>query len=174
MKTIKIFSLMLALLTVAITVSFGEMSISAAEAPNKSAVHSTAFKKADDGKVGDKLNVRFIASVDGTDHTSVGFKVTAPKHGKSWDNETSVVYSKITASAETGVTSEYTADSGFLYALTIKGVPTVGTVVFNVTPYSTKGGQTDKGDTYIITYTNGVLSSIKKDTTVILPPDVVS
>ena len=169
MKATKIIALLLALLTVTVTVSLSIMSVSATEASHK----STAFKKVDDGKVADKLNVRFIASVDGTDYTSVGFKVTALGHNKSWENETSVVYSKIIASAETGVTSEYTADSGFLYALTIKGVPTVGTVVFNVTTYSTKGDKTDKGDSYIITYTNGALASIRKDTTVPLPPDVL-
>lgn len=79
------------------------------------------------------------------------------------------------------MTSEYTADelrTKYLYALTIKGVPTEGEVTLYVTPYSEKTDEDgnvlrEDGETYIVTYVDGELVRMEKDATVILPPDVV-
>ena len=79
------------------------------------------------------------------------------------------------------MTSEYTADelsTKYLYALTIKGVPTEGEVTLYVTPYSEKTDEdgnviSKDGETYIVTYIDGELIRMEKNATVVLPPDLV-
>ncbi|MEE1115706.1 MAG: lysine--tRNA ligase [Clostridia bacterium] len=65
---------------------------------------------------------------------------------------------KLIGNTDTGVV-EYTKenlDGEYIYALTIKGVPTTGTVTFNVTTYGIVDGVEIVGETYVVTYTDGV------------------
>ena len=66
--------------------------------------------------------------------------------------------SKLIGNTDTGV-AEYTEenlDGQYIYALTIRGVPTEGTVTFNVTTYGIVDGVEIVGETYVVTYTDGV------------------
>ena len=105
------------------------------------------------------LSVRFVGTVKDLNYSEVGFKITAMDGAKSWTKSTNIVYSKLIGNTDTGIV-EYTKKnlSGeYIYALTIKGVPTdEGTVTFNVKTYGIVDGVKVEGKTYAVTYTNGV------------------
>ena len=121
------------------------------------------------------FSVRFVGTVKDLNYSEIGFKITAMDGAKSWTKGTNVVYSKLIGSTDTGVV-EYTSENlngQYIYALTIQGVPTEGTVTFNVTTYGIVDGVELEGEKYILTYTDGVFAQIEKDSTVVLPPDAV-
>ena len=133
------------------------------------------FEGVQEGTVGDVFSVRFVGTVKDLNYSEIGFKITAMDGAKSWTKGTNVVYSKLIGNTDTGV-AEYTEenlDGQYIYALTIQGVPTEGTVTFNVTTYGIVDGVELEGEKYIVTYTDGVFAQIEKDSTVVLPPDAV-
>ena len=133
------------------------------------------FEGVQEGKVDDVFSVRFVGTVKDLNYSEIGFKITAMDGAKSWTKSTNTVYSKLIGNTDTGIV-EYTSEnlSGeYIYALTIQGVPTEGTVTFNVTTYGIVDGVELEGEKYIVTYTDGVFAQIEKDSTVVLPPDAV-
>ena len=122
------------------------------------------FEGCQDATVDGKLNVRFVGTINTTDYSGIGFDIEAAAYSKAWNIDTTIVYAKIVGSIDTGVTEEYTAESfgaQYIYAATICGIPTTGTVEFTVTTYGTLlDGTKVTGDTYTVTYTDGVFVSI--------------
>ena len=104
------------------------------------------------GANGNVANIRFIALGTDMDVENVGFKVTADVEGKSWDRNTSTVYTELWGKNAAGVdgavakASDYGAD--FIYGLAIKGIPTDTDITFTVTPYATKNGEIVEGATF--------------------------
>ena len=116
------------------------------------------FEGVQEGTVGDVFSVRFVGTVKELNYSEIGFKITAMDGAKSWTKGPSTVYSKLIGNTDTGV-AEYTEenlDGQYIYALTIQGVPTEGTVTFNVTTYGIVDGVEVEGTTYAVTYTDGV------------------
>ena len=110
-----------------------------------------------EGAVDGVFSVRFVGTVDSLNYSEVGFKVTELEYDRSWTKGTNVVYSKLIGNTDTGVV-EYTEENlngQYIYALTIQGVPTEGTVTFNVTTYGIVDGVEVEGTTYAVTYTDG-------------------
>ncbi len=127
-----------------------------------SAPAAPVFEGVQEGTVGDVFSVRFVGTVASLDYSEVGFKITAMDGEKSWEQGTNVVYNKLIGSTDTGVV-EYTKESlngKYIYALTIKGVPATGTVVFKVTAYAIVDGAEITGTTYTVTYTDGAFVSM--------------
>ncbi len=115
------------------------------------------YEGVQEGTVDDVFSVRFVATVKNLNYSEVGFKITAMDGAKSWTKSTNTVYSKLIGNTDTGIV-EYTKEnlSGeYIYALTIQGVPTEGTVTFNVTTYGIVDGVEVEGTTYAVTYTDG-------------------
>ena len=104
------------------------------------------------GANGNVANIRFIALGTDMGVENVGFKVTADVEGKSWDRNTSTVYTELWGKNAAGVdgavakASDYGAD--FIYGLAIKGIPTDTDITFTVTPYATKNGEIVEGATF--------------------------
>ena len=119
------------------------------------------YEGVQEGTVDDVFSVRFVGTVDSLNYSEVGFEITATMDGakaNSWTKSTNTVYSKLIGNTDTGIV-EYTKEnlSGeYIYALTIQGVPTEGTVTFNVTTYGIVDGVEVVGETYAVTYTDGV------------------
>ena len=114
--------------------------------------------KVQDAKVGDVLSVRFVGTVKDLNYSEIGFEISAMDGEKSWRKSTNTVYSKLIGNTATGVV-EYTSENlhgQYIYALTIQGVPTKGTVTFNVTAYGIVDGVKVVGKTYAVTYTDGL------------------
>ena len=110
-----------------------------------------------EGAVDGVFSVRFVGTVDSLNYSEVGFKVTELEYDRSWTKGTNVVYSKLIGNTDTGVV-EYTEEilnGQYIYALTIQGVPTEGTVTFNVTAYGIVDGVEVTDTTYAVTYTDG-------------------
>ena len=107
------------------------------------------------GANGKVANIRFIALGTDMNVENVGFKVTANVDGKAWDKNTTTVYSELWGKDAAGVNGavakaeDYGAD--FIYGLAITGIPTDTDIVFTVTPYATKGGETVNGATFQVT-----------------------
>ncbi len=103
------------------------------------------------------LSVRFVGTVDSLNYSKVGFEITAMDEDKSWTNGTTTVYSSLIGNTDTGVKiyDETNLHGQYIYALTIKGVPTEGTVTFNVKTYGIVDGVKVVGKTYAVTYTDG-------------------
>ena len=115
------------------------------------------YEGVQEGTVDDVFSVRFVGTVDSLNYSEVGFKVTELEYDRSWTKGTNVVYSKLIGNTDTGVV-EYTEENlngQYIYALTIQGVPTEGTVTFNVTAYGIVDGVEVEGTTYAVTYTDG-------------------
>ena len=115
------------------------------------------YEGVQEGTVDDVFSVRFVGTVDSLNYSEVGFKVTELEYDRSWTKGTNVVYSKLIGNTDTGVV-EYTEENlngQYIYALTIQGVPTTGTVTFNVTTYGIVDGVEVEGTTYAVTYTDG-------------------
>ena len=115
------------------------------------------YEGVQEGTVDDVFSVRFVGTVDSLNYSEVGFKVTELEYDRSWTKGTNVVYSKLIGNTDTGVV-EYTEENlngQYIYALTIQGVPTEGTVTFNVTAYGIVDGVKVVGKTYAVTYTDG-------------------
>lgn len=124
-------------------------------------------------KYGDNvINVRFVAVLDNADlsaYNSIGFKLTAiaADGTESKVNEITgkSVYRSITASTDSSIKA-YTAEElggEYVIALSIEGVPAIGTVSFNVTAYAVANdGTTELCDfnTYNIQFTEGVCTSV--------------
>ena len=122
------------------------------------------YEGVQDGTVDGVFSVRFVATVKDINYSEVGFKITAMDGEKSWTNRTHTVYSKLIGNTDTGVV-EYTKenlDGEYIYALTIKGVPTTGTVTFNVKTYGIVDGIELEGRTYAVTYTDGEFVSVER------------
>ena len=116
------------------------------------------YEGVQEGMVDDVFSVRFVGTVKDLNYSEIGFKITAMDGAKSWTKSTNTVYSKLIGNTDTGIV-EYTKEnlSGeYIYALTIQGVPTEGTVTFNVTAYGIVDGVEVVGTTYAVTYTDGV------------------
>ncbi|MBQ1956486.1 MAG: hypothetical protein II365_01800, partial [Clostridia bacterium] len=77
---------------------------------------------------------------------------------KSWTQETTTVYSSLIGNTDTGVKiyDKTNLHGQYIYALTIKGVPTTGTVTFNVTAYGIVDGKEVTDTTFAVTYTDGL------------------
>ncbi len=111
-------------------------------------------------------NVRFIGSIESLNYAKVGFEITAQDGAYAWNKDATEVYTSLLGKTEGGELDERSSlqvrgAGTYLYALTIEGVPTDGTVTFTVKPYSQKAG-TDEvvyGTAYTITYVDGVFSS---------------
>ena len=116
------------------------------------------YEGVQEGKVDDVFSVRFVATVKNLNYSEVGFKITAMDGAKSWTKGTNTVYSSLIGNTNTGVEiyDETNLHGQYIYALTIQGVPTTGTVVFNVTAYGIVDGVEVVGTTYAVTYTDGV------------------
>ena len=122
------------------------------------------FEGVQEGKVDDVFSVRFVGTVKDLNYSEIGFKITAMDGAKSWTKSTNTVYSKLIGNTDTGIV-EYTSEnlSGeYIYALTIQGVPTEGTVTFNVTTYGIVDGVEVEGRTYAVTYTDGEFVSVER------------
>ena len=115
------------------------------------------YEGVQDAKVGDVLSVRFVGTVKDLNYSKVGFEITAMDGAKSWTNETNTVYSSLIGNTATGVEiyDETNLHGQYIYALTIQGVPTKGTVTFNVTAYGIVDGVKVTDTTYAVTYTDG-------------------
>ena len=128
------------------------------EEPEVPAPVAPVYEGVQEGMVDDVFSVRFVGTVKDLNYSEVGFKITAMDGAKSWTKSTNTVYSKLIGNTDTGIV-EYTKenlDGEYIYALTIKGVPTTGTVTFNVTTYGIVDGVEVEGTTYAVTYTDGV------------------
>ena len=107
------------------------------------------------GANGTVANIRFVALGVDMNVENVGFKISASIDEKSWNRNTTAVYSELWGKDETGVSgavataSEYGAE--YIYGLAIMGIPTDTDIVFTVTPYATKGGETKDGATFQVT-----------------------
>ena len=112
------------------------------------------------------LSVRFVGTVKDLNYSEVGFKITAMdgEKAKSWTKGTSTVYYSLIGNTATGVEiyDETNLHGQYIYALTIQGVPTKGTVTFNVTTYGIVEGVEIEGRTYAVTYTDGEFVSVER------------
>ncbi len=100
--------------------------------------------------------VRFIMGIENYeiyDNSKTSLNVTVTVNGKSHTESCHYVYTQIIGDGETYTPSDF--GSNYLYALTIDGVPTSGTIVFTVTPSAVIGGTTYTGGSYEVTYTDG-------------------
>ena len=117
------------------------------------------YEGVQEGMVDDVFSVRFVGTVKDLNYSKVGFKITAMdgEKPKSWTQETTTVYSSLIGNTATGVEiyDETNLHGQYIYALTIKGVPTTGTVTFNVKTYGIVDGVEVVGKTYAVTYTDG-------------------
>lgn len=94
-------------------------------------------------------SVRFIATIDSDLYKNAGFKVNATAGGetKSWDKNSTKVYTEIIGSDEAGTTLSYKAGEGegenylggkYLVAITITDIPkSIANVEFSVSAYLT-------------------------------------
>ena len=116
------------------------------------------YEGVQEGKVGDVLSVRFVGTVDSLNYSEVGFKITAMDGDRSWTKGTNTVYSSLIGNTDTGVEiyDETNLHGQYIYALTIQGVPTEGTVTFNVTAYGIVDGVEVTDTTFAVTYTDGL------------------
>ena len=118
------------------------------------------YEGVQDAKVGDVLSVRFVGTVKDLNYSKVGFKITAMdgEKPKSWTQETTTVYSSLIGNTDTGVKiyDKTNLHGQYIYALTIKGVPTTGTVTFNVTAYGIVDGKEVTDRTFAVIYTDGL------------------
>ncbi len=113
-----------------------------------------------------KMNIRFVAGIDNTNFTAVGYDIKIYNAGKAatLSAEDYQVYEQINAKAENGVNTAVTAKSkgvNYLIALTLTSVPTTATfgeITFVITPYA-KNAQGEKviGHSWICMVQNGNL-----------------
>ena len=119
---------------------------------------------------GGTFNLRLIAGTSDTKENlpTVGFYVyknTGSGYGEK--NElrcTSVYTSKVEADSDAGFANEKTVadmNGGNLYALTLKGIPSDGTIKLKVQPYGVDAsGNTVTGNSFIIEIRNGFVKSV--------------
>ena len=135
------------------------LEITAAPTPVAPTPVAPVYEGVQDAKVGDVLSVRFVGTVKDLNYSKVGFKITAMdgEKPKSWTQETTTVYSSLIGNTDTGVKiyDKTNLHGQYIYALTIQGVPTEGTVTFNVTAYGIVDGVKVTDTTFAVTYTDG-------------------
>ncbi|MEE1115422.1 MAG: hypothetical protein UH851_01015, partial [Clostridia bacterium] len=138
------------------------LEITAAPTPVAPTPVAPVFEGVQDAKVGNVLSVRFVGTVDSLNYSEVGFKITAMDGDRSWTKGTNTVYSSLIGNTDTGVEiyDETNLHGQYIYALTIQGVPTEGTVTFNVTAYGIVDGKEVTDTTFAVTYTNGLFDKI--------------
>jgi len=119
--------------------------------------------------VGDNsMAVRFIGGIDSKKYDKVGFKITMTVNGEATDKsiENKDIYLKVKENGTDGAKDFYASIESrqdyatYMTAGIVNDVPKTGTVVFEVTPYHVSfEGTTTEADTYIVTFTDGVLTS---------------
>ncbi len=115
-----------------------------------------------------KFNVRFVASLDTLDYTTVGFEVVAYYRDaqgayatKEYNVNCTKVYNKIIGKAENGITFEAEASElggQYVYALSILNVPAVednGNVTFVFRAVGDANGTAVYGDTQVASFCAG-------------------
>ncbi len=106
-------------------------------------------------------SVRFVGSVDSLNYKTAGFTITAHGGAYKWDMPTAEVYQTLLANTDSGI-KEITAASmrgegAYLYALSITDIPVGQGILFVVSPYTVKGGQTTYGTRHTIVFNeNGI------------------
>lgn len=112
------------------------------------------------------FSVRLVAVLQDTlDYERVGFKISA-NSGEMVSYSCKSVYTTLLAT-ENGKQTQLTAESlggAYIYALSVNGIPTSGTVTFTVTAFADDmgnavGADDHVGTTYTITYVDGVYQS---------------
>ncbi len=112
------------------------------------------------------FGVRFIATVDSTDYSAVGFTIDAVYEAgsvsaKTYGRALNTVYTGLLATAADSSTVLVNAEAlggRYLMAYSITGIPdAVGTATFTVTPWFEKGGVRTAGTAYTVIYRAGVL-----------------
>ncbi len=135
------------------------LKITAAPTPVAPTPVAPVYEGVQEGTFDGVLSVRFVGTVDSLNYSKVGFEISAMdgEKPKSWTQETTTVYSSLIGNTDTGVKiyDKTNLHGQYIYALTIKGVPTKGTVTFNVTAYGIVDGVKVVGKTYAVTYTDG-------------------
>lgn len=87
------------------------------------------------------FDIRFVASGDATNRQNVGFIVTADAQGKAWNENTTSVFSSLSAETSEGIpcqpitASQYEAK--YVCAMAVKAIPVGTDITFCVTPYAT-------------------------------------
>ena len=97
---------------------------------------------------GGKYNVRFVAGVGElvAGQELIGFEISVPAQGKSWDKVTSTVYNSITANYGTKTVLASAIGAKYITALAITGIPEeLGVIEFVVRPYTVINGETVYG-----------------------------
>ena len=114
------------------------------------------------------FNTRLIAVVEDLQYDGVGFDITA-SYTEGGEAKTKTVkksyteaYTKITANTDAGLVEYAAEDLGgqFLYAISVKGVPATGKVVFTVKTFSVAGTTETVQSIYEVTYNDGAFVSI--------------
>lgn len=114
------------------------------------------------------MAVRFIGGIDSKKYDKVGFKISMSVNGEVTDKsiENKDIYLRIKekngdANEDFYASLEARQDyATYMTAGIVENVPKTGTVVFEVTPYNVSfDGVTHEADTYIVTFTDGVLVS---------------
>ena len=99
---------------------------------------STQTYTKDDNEV---FDIRFVASGDAMNRQNVGFIVTADAQEKAWNENTTSVFSSLSAETSEGIpcqpitASQYEAN--YVCAMAVKAIPVGTSITFCVTPYAT-------------------------------------
>lgn len=110
-----------------------------------------------------KIAVRLLGSVDGVNYKNVGFDVKIGTANAESKDVTEVYTSVAYGTGETAgeiTTSKYFAN--YVYGIILPEVSASGTVVIEATPYVTasNGTKTASATTWVITYVDGVYTSV--------------
>lgn len=109
--------------------------------------------------------IRLVATLnDSLNYSAVGFTVELVG-GNTITKECNSVYRKLLSTNSQGFASEVTATElygTYLYALTIQGIPTEGTITLKITPYgkSLDNITVYESASYNVVYTNGAVVAI--------------
>ena len=114
------------------------------------------------------MAVRFVGGIDSKKYDKVGFKITMNVNGETTDKsiENKDLYTRIKEKVGDTNNDFYASIKAkqdyatYMTAGIVTDVPKTGTVVFEVTAYNvTFDGVTNESDTYVVTFTDGVLVS---------------
>ena len=142
------------------TVSVHILPDDSSSAPLEKAPEIKGFQKSLDGS-----SIRFAAIINSLDYSSAGFLYNVNYNGTDLLDEkrkveTTVVFQSINSNVY-GISQPITAESlggTYIYAITFTGVPTVGTVVIELSAYaiSIDGTTQYESSTFRVTFEDGV------------------
>ena len=111
-------------------------------------VRVTGYQKSE--VVDGTYNIRFVCALPTLfeKQTKVGFDITSPSQGKSWNFETTKVYKTLSANYGTDKITAKELDAQALVAVALKGIPEeLANIDVNITPYVVINGKKVYGST---------------------------